>query len=540
MKTSHPAPNYLTPLLFGAILFLALLLRLNGLDWGMPNPVHPGYSYHPDEIYLLRWAQMLQEGSLIPKHFIYGGTFYYHTLQVIIWFGRLLAATFGGQELFTIFLIGRSVGVLYALATIGLVYAVGSLLYSRTAGLLAALILAVLPAHVFHAQVIRPDELFALEYAGNLWFMARILKRRGTPMASLVGGGLLLGVTVATRFPAGALFLAYVLAIFLALAEEFPADPTRVRQTALRYLAILAGLSCLGYAVASPTTFFHFREFLAGLQVQWHYQSGLFLDAVERGPTWYQYGGRMLHEALGLPFQILALAATVYALWKRRGADLLLLALLLPYGLMLAKTSWVVTRYLVPLLPVLALIMVSLLRDLAGRNPRLKVLAAGMVVVASLWSVTLDLAYAKTLRGPDPRDAAAQWLAESASPQARVGTVDCYKGDYFTPPPQPQGQQWDTFHLNQEGVGRFLDQPFDFIVINEAILADTKRLGTKYPQLLPYHELLLWSKTSPGYTLVKTFPSSVEIGGLDLGDDFASVDCMLARPTILIYRRNPS
>lgn len=540
VKGIHQGTDYINPVIYFSILLLALVLRLNGMDWGIPNSIHPQYSYHPDEIYFLSWGKMLQYDIIIPKHFQYGGTFYYYTLLVTNWLGAFLADKIGGAPLVNIFLVGRTFGIVYALLSITLVYATGRLLFSRTSGLLAAFILAVLPAHVFWAQIIRPDELFALEYVAQLYILARILKNQGTLLANLIIGGLLLGVAVATRFPAGVIFFAYVTVIFLLLGEEFHSDRTKARKTAIRYLLILVGTSSLGYIGASPQTFLHFHEFIAGMQIQWQAQSGLFPDAVDRGPMWYQYGGRILIEALGYPFYGLVLAAIAYSLWQRRAVDLLLLSVLLPYFLMLAKTSWVVTRYTLPLMPVFALMMGSLLRDQAGRKPYLKTLVLVAIAAASLWSVILDLAYAKTLRGPDPRDSASQWLAQEAKPGARIGTFDCYRGDYFTPPPSYSLQRWEYFHLNQDGIARFLENQFDYIVINEGILVDTKRLGTKFPSLLPYNELLVWSNSSPGYSLIKTFTSSVSIAGLDLGGSFTSVDAMLARPTILVYQRNVS
>lgn len=538
MNKTSPASAYRTPVLLLAILLLALLLRLNGLGWGIPNGIHPEYSYHPDEIYFLSWAKLLHQDTIIPKHFQYGGTFYYSTLQFNNWFGALLTEKFGGQELVNVFLVGRTLGIAYALLTISLVYATGRLLYSRAAGLVAALVLAVLPAHVFCARIIRPDELFALEYAVHLYILARLLKKQGTTSANLLIGGVLLGVTVATRFPAGVLFLGYATVLFLVLGEEFPGDRAKASKAAIFCLLVLIGTSCLGYLGASPHTFFHFPDFLAGMRGQWQYQSGVFLDAVGRGPNWYQYGGRILIEALGLPFYGLTLAAVAFAIWQRRATDILFLSVLLPYFILLATTSWVVTRYTLPLLPVIALLVAGMLRDLVERKHNLKVLAVGAVVVATLWSVTLDLAFSKTLRGPDPRDSAALWLAKTAKPGAMIGIFMCYSGDLFTNPPQPRWQQWVYFHLNQDGIAQFLSYPFDYIVVNEGILADTKRLGTRFPSLLPYNQLYQWSKSSPGYSLVKTFSTSVSIAGLDLGDNFTSHDSMLARPTILVYQRN--
>lgn len=538
VKADHQTPNYLTPAILLSILLLGLLLRLNGLDWGMPNGLHPDYSYHPDEIYLLSWAMMMQHGDIIPNNFVYGGTFYFSTLQLINWLGAFLTEQFGGQLLFNTILVGRTFGLIYALLTIYLVYATGRTLFSPATGLLAALVLAVLPAHVFWAQRVRPDELFALEFAANFLIMARILKKQRTLSTNLVLGGLLLGVTVATRFPALVLYFGYAVAIGLILNNDFKRDRPKTLKKATFHLLIIAGTSCLGYLGASPYTVLYYQEFVSGLQIQWHFQSGVFLDAVNRGPNWFQYGGRILIQAVGYPFYGLMLAAVIYSLWKRRAENLLLLAVILPYFLLLSKTSWVVTRYTLPLLPGLAILVVSMLRDLATKKQILKIFAIGAIVVAVFWAVALDLAYSNVLRGPDPRDTATVWITENVEPDATIGAFKCYDGDDFTNPPQTWRQKWCYFNMHREDIDQFLSLPFDYIVVNEDILSNTKRLGTQHPSLLPYNKLHIWSNRPSGYTLINTFSNNVSITGLDMGSYFTSIDYMIARPTISIYKRD--
>src|SRR3989344_31196 len=53
----------------GSILILALLLRLYGIDWGLPTRLDPNYSYHPDEALLLRMSKWLAHGVRFKKEF---------------------------------------------------------------------------------------------------------------------------------------------------------------------------------------------------------------------------------------------------------------------------------------------------------------------------------------------------------------------------------------------------------------------------------------------------------------------------------------
>ena len=66
-----------------------------------------------------------------------------------------------------------------AVALIPLVYAVGARAFSPAAGLMAAWIVALHPALVFHSPQLRPYSLFALFAVGSCWFLWRIAEGAG-------------------------------------------------------------------------------------------------------------------------------------------------------------------------------------------------------------------------------------------------------------------------------------------------------------------------------------------------------------------------
>ncbi len=517
------------------ILILGLFLRMNGIEWGLPNELHPGFSYLQDEIFLLGWADMLAKGTVIPSHFIYGGTFYFAILQAIIWIGTRLTGEIGGNEIFTIILLGRLSGVIFALLTLYLVYALGKMLFSPTTGLVAALILAVVPAHVFWAQRVRPDELFALQFTLNFLMMARIFKGEGKVSLNLILGGLFLGIATATRFPGGVLIFGYVAALVLNTRH---APGTASPVTLLRRFLVLAGAGAIGYFLASPHSLINFPVLLSGLQAQWHYQGTVFENAINRGPIWYQYGGRVLSQALGYPLYILMLIAIISALWKRRNRDLLLLAMILPYFLLLAKTSWVVTRYTVPLMPAISLLIAALLLELAGNARSRRVIVTLLTTGVLFWTTATDLAYANVLKTPDPRDLAALWIAEKAEPDATIGAFIEFEADLCTHPPRISKHPWAYFNLKHGNIAQFFELAPDYMVVNMTKLEDAERLGTAYPNPT-YHQLVSWTREHPGYSLVQTFSSQVAFAGLDMGSMFTTVDYMLARPKIAIYKKDP-
>ena len=57
MSENKTKYKYAAGLVF--IMAIALLLRLYGIDWGLPSVTHPEYSYHPDELLTFTLAKLL-------------------------------------------------------------------------------------------------------------------------------------------------------------------------------------------------------------------------------------------------------------------------------------------------------------------------------------------------------------------------------------------------------------------------------------------------------------------------------------------------
>jgi len=520
--------------LLSGILVLGFCLRFHGVFWGLPNMFHPTYSYHPDEIYLLQWADMLFAGKTIPKHFIYGGTFYYSTLQATNRLGEIITGLAGGQQLFNTMLTGRMLGILYAEVTIFLTCLAGSMLFHRRVGLLAALFLAVMPGHIFWAQRIRPDELFTLLVAVNLFFVIRMQKGYGAPRINIILAGLALGVSIATRFPAAVLFLAYAYAIFSRTTETQAGKKAII--VTVKHLLWLFGVVCLSYLAASPHTVIYYKQFVSGMMVQWHYQSGDFVEAIGRGPRWLQYGGRIFSQAAGYPLYIITLAGILLSLVKRRREDLLLLCIILPYFILLSMTSWVVVRYSIPLLPMFAILASRLIVQLCEKYRKAAITAVLATALSLLWTITADIAYSNAIRGTDARDAAAGWMIKNAVPGSAVGAFIGYPGDVFYNPPGTSLQRWYYFNMKRDDIDLFLNAGFDYVIINDHFLREVRRLGGRYPQL-SYRRLNSWNEEHPGYELVQEFSRAVRAAGLDFGYQFTAPDYILARPHILIYKK---
>lgn len=536
MSENKTKYKYAAGLVF--IMAIALLLRLYGIDWGLPSVTHPEYSYHPDELLTFTLAKLLILGKILDKHFIYGGTLYFTILNADTYFGNLLSGVLGGiNQLADSILIGRYFLVFVALLTVLLIYECGSQLSNdRRTGIISAFLLAIVPAHVVWAQRVRPDEIAALFIAIILLLSLKILaSRNNVNLRYFVYSGLAVGTAASLRLPL------VVFALLPIMASLLNRDRAGVlgkllsildRQTAILTISIVAA-----FAITSPHVFLYPEHFIGGLLEQWRYQTDFFPDAVGRGPGIYQYGWSMLHQALGYGIYALAALGVVLALCKRTKADILLLSAVIPYFLMTTFASWVVVRYTLPMLPVLVIMAARFIDYMIGTYPGHRRVISALFLVIAVWTLTADIAYLKIEAGKDVRDVAAEWIGENIPAGSSVLTVKTYREDYYFNPVISEKLRHPLFYLSERSDSRalFRDSRFDYLVLNEYLYKDMERLGDRHPsrQSWIFYDSLVKSR----YKLIKEFKYPIKFLGIDFSSSFSSHDYTVINPGIRIYAR---
>lgn len=517
------------------VLAAALLLRLYGIRWGLPDASHLFYSYHPDEALHLLAADWLAQGSLIPKHFMYGGTLHFAFLNAVARASEILPdVTHGYNILADQILLGRYILVAVALVTIVLVYHIGRLLFGTPVGILAALFVAIAPAHIAFAQVLRPDEMAAFLATLIVYLAVKIHRSGPNTLRYSVYAGLTLGAAMSLRLPLIIFAGAPVVALLL----------TSRGGTGIRKLSVLLdrrmlamGLCIpLAYAVSSPQTFLHPDMFRAGLEVQWGYQSTPFPDTAEMGPGFYQYGWLMLHQALGYALYGLALAGVLYALRKRSVGDWLLLAAIIPYLILVSFTSWVVVRYTLPLVPLLAILAARFALLVLEQRPRLRALGIAAIAVVVGWTLMADAAYLKLQAGKNVRAVATEWIEQQIPPGSSIVVVKSYLEDDFFNPAIPKAYRHHAFYLLESGDGTqlFRGEKYDYLVLHEYLYKNMERLGDRHPlrQSRAFHASLISSR----YRLVKEFKQPTQFLGVDFAASFSSNDYTIVNPGIRVYQ----
>ena len=200
-------------ILLGAILLLALVLRLKGLH----DPIldHPGWR-QGDESAIARNFATLQFNPLFPQTDYNGPPPNYVELelQIVPFLAATLYKLFGIHEVF-----GRLLSIGFSLGTVAVIGFFGRWLFADwMAGLLAALLFAIMPGSLYYGRTFTPDTtmvffMTAALYAGSRYLIEdEALSWRGLAWSALLLTMALLAKPVAlvAILPLGAVAVARI------------------------------------------------------------------------------------------------------------------------------------------------------------------------------------------------------------------------------------------------------------------------------------------------------------------------------------------
>jgi 4-amino-4-deoxy-L-arabinose transferase-like glycosyltransferase len=431
-------------LLIGLAILLvgALIFRLYGITFGLPH------LYYWDEPTVVRRAIRFGSGDLNPHFFYYPALYMYVTAAVsgMVFVVGVLIGQFSGVQDFgsqffvdptAIYLAARAVTALIGTACVFLTYRVGVRYFSRPAGLLGALFLAVSVVHATHAHIAItdiPQSFFIIAaYLPFYWIVQRGRWR------DYMLCGLFIGLGMATKYLAVFLVPSVLLAHFFSPTTS----PGAVRHWprligvwfSPKLLAVAIALIG-GFFVGSPYNLLRFNEFVSD------YQRQSILSAGAGAGTSYGYFlTDVLPGAFGWPLYLVSVAGLVALAWQRRPVYWVFGLFPLVYIGFIGRYPLGYARYMIPVEPVLAL-TAGFALALAFRQIRWKVArqkaTAGLVMV-TLMLITLP-AYT-TMRWnvlmaheADSRTVALQWAEANLPAGTQVAVQSLFNRTFFNVP----------------------------------------------------------------------------------------------------------
>ncbi len=411
-----------------AFVALGVLLRLIGIDWGLPA------IYDPDEPdFVNRALVMLDTGNLDPGWFGHPGS---ATMYSFLAAFAAYAVTFGGGvaaavEAYAVdpsrfFLLARLVIAAFAAATLVLTwrFARRSLPVSATAesaalaGLVAVGLLALAPLHTQFSRNARPD--IEMVFFVTLSVFAAIgIATRGR-WRDYLAAGFCLGLGIATKYPA-AIFAPLLLLAHL-LGQHDRAAPA---WHGLERLVGAGAAVVAGVAVGAPFLLLSPEVALGDIRFE---ARSYHLSGTSAGfaSSLLSYLFVVLPNEFGWPGMALVAMGAFTALTTRaRGAQLALAALLLFVPVMASlELRW--DRWMLPAVPfgcVLAGVGAAqlwrLIAPVSG-GVRASLAAAVLTVLAVAGPAFNSLPWTVANARGDSRDAAAAWIGANVEPLSRV------------------------------------------------------------------------------------------------------------------------
>jgi hypothetical protein len=314
-----------------------------------------------------------------------------------------------------VFAISRGLAALLCMVGVAALYYVGSRLWDRRTGLVAAAVLCFAFLPVAFSRLAVTDVGTLAPVALVMLFAVRIVERGGWRWCAAAGAAA--GLAIGFKYTAGLVLLAPALAIALTARGAGP------RAAAVGAVALAAG-TVVTFFVTNPYFFFDFDTALHQLrgQAELAGNQDKFGQEQDTGPLYY------LDSLLwGLGYVAAACAAAGAVLLVRRDRVRVALLVIFPVALFLylSLQSRFFGRWLLPVYPVLALLagyaFVRALDAVRARAPRLHwpALAAGLVLL--LWQpLAADARSMAVLGNADTRAIARQWLADNFRRELRV------------------------------------------------------------------------------------------------------------------------
>jgi YYY domain-containing protein len=399
-----------TRLALAAILMVAIVLRLYGLDWDA------GQHTHPDE----RWIAMVSPTITWPKNaaevldprrstlnplwvpdgqggghlrnFAYGHLpLYLHALvghalgAVGDWFARrgpeyqALAHEFRSYgEYGAINVVGRALSVLADVGTIYLVSLLGRRLYDRRTALLGSALTALAVTHIQLAHFAAFDAITTFFITLSVYGSVCVVQAKGRGIWPTIWAGAAAGMAVASKFSAAPLVAVLVLAQLLRAARQVDRDERYLVLAVIgrAWASILLGIVVAALAVflTSPFAILDWRSYLKQIVEQGAMVRGtsdLPYTRQYRNTTPFLYQiAQQVRWGLGWPLGLTAFAGFAWTLAKNitlrhtRAEELVLLGWAVPYFLLTGTFMVKFMRYMLPLLPLFILMGARLLVEI--------------------------------------------------------------------------------------------------------------------------------------------------------------------------------
>ncbi len=391
-----------------------LALRLWGVRQGLP------YAYNADEAdhFVPRAIEMFEQGTLNPHYFANPPAFTYllHFLFAVSYGGASGAVREFALHPAAVYTLARVAAALLGTGALWLLYAVGTRLFNRAVGLLAAAIEAVAFLPVFYAHLALNDAPTLAPATLSLLGSAGVLRKGRRRDYLLAGVGL--GLACATKYTAGIMVLP-----LLAAAAAHGRD-----RRALAGVVLAGACALAAFLIANPYALLDYASFHSELA----HQSALSAEA--QGKLGAPKDGGLVYYlwsftwGLGWAPSLAALggAAIVWRGERRVGWVLVPAAVL--FLAFMGTEGRYFGRWLLPIFPIACVLAAYFVvelagwtgRALAGKRGMAAALATLLVVALLVQGLVYSIHSGVVLSRADTRNLTRAWMVEHIPAGAKI------------------------------------------------------------------------------------------------------------------------
>lgn len=453
------SPSRVSCLLVFAI---ALLPRLLGLRWGLPNAGH-WYSYHPDERQIVEAVAQLDflNGDFNPNFFNYPSLYIYcvafaYSLQSTLGLSQSAIAGAPWPILQDVILCGRILTALMGALTVPLIFLIARRIGGTGFAIVAALLMAFCPGHVQHSHFATVDVPATFLTALSIFFAMRAIScdKYATRPKYFVWAGLAAGLAAATKYNAILVLIVPLVALCIERPNSTP-----------KYFSATVAAAIGGFLIGCPFSVLSFSEFWGdgkyngfAYELLVHPRQGSGEIFQQTGNGWWYHATFNLPFVLTAPLAVLSLIGLLLCFRDTRSKYFVPLAIFaLVYFVAIGTSQVRFLRYTLPMVPVLCIFAAFALERMAAQLARAK--AASSKYFGRLAVLPIVIVFIGTLNvvwpfvSADPRDAAAHWLKENSAPGSSVALPT--PPWFWTPPLTPRDTPPPMTQVNQPPDGRF-------------------------------------------------------------------------------------
>ncbi len=435
--------RFTTRYVLALILLLALALRLYGINWDQGGLFHPDERAFLSQVYSLEfpegdeWSQLGDPvtSRLNPGSFNWGSLPHYALKAV-----QYAVAPYKWMSMFDLRFAGRALSAISDTATVFLIFMIGRAVFNNRIGLIAAGLSALAVQQIQLSHFFAVDTFMTTFIVATIFYSLRVAQH-GRKRDSVLAG-LMFGFALATKFSVAPLGLALVLSYVIYASSKsgdkyesdgLSSDASATRQwVTCKNLLITAATVLVVLIVTQPYMFLDMGTYIENISTQSKMVrrevdfpfTRQYADTSKYVYQMVQLGTWGLGPVLGVTVWLGLLGAVVAAVIKRRKADLVILAWVLPYLLVTGWFDVKFTRYMMPITPFLILYGARLswwlVESVKAVGFDRRWIQALPVVIVVLFTLHYSLSFMNVYQGQHPLNEVSSWLKENASPNSNV------------------------------------------------------------------------------------------------------------------------